>query len=497
MFEEGDRELEIRALELNAHVVTDLLCLVAEDEVGDYPWPSPLVKQLMAAQEFSGKLGETASCVYLAEELQRPVRVVAAGLGKTEELTTEKVRRAFGAGLKEADRLKIEVLTTMPWTNGGLTPGEAARAVTEAYLLATYRFNRYLSEKKECSVRFLQVGYDPAQEVEVLPALKLGQTLGEATNLARDLVNEPANVLTPERLAQEAQKAGEKYGFAVEVFAGEALAQLGMEAFLAVGKASVNSPRLIVMRHLGDPANPDRVLGLVGKGMTFDSGGLSLKQAKGMETMKFDMAGAAAVIGAMGALAREEVPLNVVAVVAACENLVSGTGYRPGDIIGTMAGKTVLVESTDAEGRLTLADAVHYIISREKASVVVDVATLTGAVIVALGHLTTGVLTNDQDLYARLQEAAHKSGERVWQLPSFPEYREQNKTPYADLRNVGGREAGTITAGLFIAEFVQDKPWLHLDIAGTAFAEKDGDYLTQGATGVGVRLLYHFAETYL
>ena len=262
-------------------------------------------------------------------------------------------------------------------------------------------------------------------------------------------------------------------------------------------KASVNEPRLIIMRHLGDPGNPEQVLGLVGKGMTFDSGGLSLKQAQGMHTMKYDMAGAAAVIGAMSALSREKVHLNVVAVVAACENLVSGTGYRPGDIIGTMAGKSVMVESTDAEGRLTLADAIHYIITKENASVVVDAATLTGAVIVALGNITTGVITNDSGLYERLQQASQQCGEKVWQLPSFPEYKEQNKTPHADLRNVGGREAGTITAGLFLEEFVQDKPWLHLDIAGTAFASKDGDYLSEGATGAGVRLLYHFAETYL
>ncbi|HOK31746.1 MAG TPA: leucyl aminopeptidase [Limnochordia bacterium] len=489
--------MEVRALPFNSEVPGDLLLLLSEEELKDYPWPKASLKELFEAQGFTAKLGETASCVYLPEGAEKTVKVVAAGLGKGEKLTLEEVRRALGAGLKEADRLKSEVLTVLPWQNAQLPAGQAARAITEAYFLAAYRFNRYLKEQRECSVRTLQVGYLPEQEVEVIAALKVGQTLGEATNLARDLVNEPANVLTPERLAQEAQRAGEKYGFAVEVLGEEEIEKLGMEAFLAVGRASANGPRLIIMRHLGDPANPEQVLGLVGKGLTFDSGGLSLKQAKGMETMKFDMAGAAAVIGAMGALAREKVRVNVVAVVAACENLISGKGFRPGDIIGSRAGKSILVETTDAEGRLTLADAVHYMVSAEKASVVVDVATLTGAVIVALGNLTTGVLTNDQSLFERLQRASQQSGERVWQLPSFPEYREQNKTPYADLRNVGGREAGAITAGLFIGEFVEDTPWLHLDIAGTAFREKDGDYLQKGATGVGVRLLYHFAETYL
>jgi leucyl aminopeptidase len=489
--------VEVRAVKFSTEAADDLLLMLTEEDCKEYAWPQPVLKQLLEAQGFTGKLGETASCVYLSEGAGRPRRAIAAGMGKAEELTLEKVRRSFGAGLKEAAKQKIETLTIAPWTCGRLSTGEAARAVTEAFLLASYRFDRYLAEKKPCSVRSLQIGFSPEHEKEVLSALKLGQTLGETTNLARDLVNEPANVMTPERLAAEAKKAGEKYGFEVEVLAEDGIAALGMEAFLAVGRASVNGPRLITMRYLGDPEQPDRVLGLVGKGLTFDSGGLSLKQAKGMEMMFFDMAGAASVIGAISALARERLRLNVVAVVAACENLVSGRGYRPGDVIGTMAGKSVFVETTDAEGRLTLADAVHYTITKEKASLVVDVATLTGAVIVALGHAATGVVTNDDELYQRLELASAKSGERVWRLPSFPEYREQNKTPYADLRNVGGRDAGTITAGLFVGEFVQDRPWLHLDIAGTAFAEKDREYMVQGATGVGVRLLYHFAETFL
>lgn len=330
-----------------------------------------------------------------------------------------------------------------------------------------------------------------------MAGIKLGQILGQATNLARNLVNEPANVLTPEQLAQEAKDAGEKYGFEVEVFEPEAISALNMQAFLAVGQASANTPRLIVMRHFGQPDQSEEILGLVGKGLTYDSGGLSIKPGDSMVTMKYDMAGAATVIGAMVAIAQANLPLNVVAVVAACENLLSGTGYRPGDVIGSMAGKSILINSTDAEGRLTLADAVHYIITEEKVHTVVDVATLTGAAIIALGNTTTGVVTNNQDLYSKLQVASGQSGERVWQLPSFPEYREQNKTSLADLKNTGGRAAGTITAGLFIEAFVQGKPWIHLDIAGTAFTEKDLDYLTEGGTGVGVRLLYHFATSFV
>jgi leucyl aminopeptidase len=334
-----------------------------------------------------------------------------------------------------------------------------------------------------------------SQEVDVIRGLKVGQTLGKATNVARDLVNEPANYMTPEQLAKDAVEAGEKFGFAVEVLEKDAIEELGMRAFLEVGKASVNLPRLIVMRHLGNPEQPEQILGLVGKGITFDSGGLSIKPALGMGAMKSDMGGAASVIGAMSAIAGENLRLNVVAVVAACENLISGNGYRPGDIIGSMSGKTIQVNSTDAEGRLTLADAVYYMVTKEKAKAVVDVATLTGAALVALGNTTTAVIANDQELYQKLQDASGQSGERVWQLPSFPEYREQNKTPHADLKNTGGREAGTITGGLFIEAFVEERPWLHLDIAGTAYTSKDQDYLAEGGTGVGVRLLYHFAES--
>lgn len=489
--------LDIRALVYNSDLTDDLLIFAAEDDFSEFNWPNAEIKTLCEAQGFSGKFGEIASCVYLEARKDVPRKVIVGGLGKVSELCLEKVRKALGKALKEGERLKADALTMVPWSVEGLELSDVVRALSEATLMGSYRFDRYLSEKKERSLKSLQIGYTKSQEVQVIQGLKVGQTLGKAVEVARDLVNEPANFMTPEQLSKEALKAGEDFGFVVEVLEPEAIVELGMTAFLEVGKASTNSPRLIIMRHLGNPDKPEQILGLVGKGLTFDSGGLSIKQAEGMGSMKYDMGGAASVIGAISAIARENLRLNVVAVVAACENLISGTGYRPGDVIGSMAGKTILIESTDAEGRLTLADAVHYIITKEKAQTVVDVATLTGAAVVALGNVTTGVITNNQELYAKLQAASEQSGERVWQLPSFPEYREQNKTPQADLKNTGGRGAGTITGGLFIEAFVQDKPWIHLDIAGTAFAFKDQDYLTEGGTGVGVRLLYHFAESFL
>lgn len=489
--------MDVRALLYGPEVIDALLLFVAEDQMEEYAWPCEGMKHLCDAQGFTGKFGEVATIHVMPEGQTQTRRAIVAGLGKAEDLCLEKIRKALGKAFKEGEKLKVESLTMVPWSLEKLSLSDVIRSLTEAAILSTYRFDRYLSEKKERKLKSLQIGYEASQEVQVIQGLKVGLTLGQTTNLARTLVNEPANVMTPEQLAKEAVQAGKEYGFSVEVLEQEAIEKLGMIAFLEVGKASVNKPRLIIMRHMGNPEKPDEILGLVGKGLTFDSGGLSLKPAEGMGNMKSDMGGSAAVIGAISAIARENLRLNVVAIVAACENLISGIGYRPGDIIGSMAGKSILIESTDAEGRLTLADAVHYTITKEKANTIVDVATLTGAAIIALGNTTTGVITNNQGLYGRLQSASDQSGERVWQLPSFPEYREQNKTAYADLKNTGGRPAGTITAGLFIEAFVQDKPWLHLDIAGTAFSAKEGDYLTEGGTGVAVRLLYHFAESFV
>lgn len=489
--------MEIRGLLYSPEAVGDQLVLVAEDSFEAYEWPCPQLEKIAAAQGFKGEAGQIIAASMVGEDRESVRRVIVVGLGAEDELCLEGVRKALGSGLKEAEKLKVEVLTAAPRVWKRLPVADVARAMAETAKISGYRFDRYLSEKKEAGLKVLQLGYTQEQEADVLRGLKVGQALGRATNLARDLVNEPANAMTPGQLAAEAKKAGAEHGFEVEVHKEEAIVRLGMKAFLEVGKASANKPRLIVMRYRGNPAQPEEILGFVGKGITYDSGGLSIKPGTSMPTMKYDMAGAGAVIGAMSAIAREQLPLNVVAVVAACENLISGTGYRPGDIIETMAGKTVLIESTDAEGRLTLADAVHYILTEEKVHTVVDIATLTGAVIVALGATTTGVITNQQALYDKMQDAAGKSGERIWQLPGFAEYKELNKTPLADLKNTGGRGAGTVTAGLFIEAFAQKKPWIHLDIAGTAFADKGRDYFAEGATGVGVRLLYHFAETYL
>jgi leucyl aminopeptidase len=267
-----------------------------------------------------------------------------------------------------------------------------------------------------------------------------------------------------------------------------------MDAFLAVAKCSKHSPKFIVMRYFGNKENEKDIFGLVGKGLTYDSGGYSIKPTNSMLDMKTDMAGAASVIGAMCAVAGNNLNINVVAVVATCENMISHKAYKPGDIINSMAGKTIEVLNTDAEGRLTLADAVHYIIEKENATKIIDIATLTGAALVALGTVTTAVLSNNDKFYLELENASKITGEKVWRLPMFDEYKQEIKGTLGDLKNSGGRYAGTITAGLFIGEFVQNKPWIHMDIAGTATSSKDEGYLAKGATGVGVRTLYYMAK---
>lgn len=487
--------LQIRSSNKSESITNNRLMFVTEEMIADQKLDleEQFWGQVINFEELKGSFGEITA--HKVIEDQQQYNLIVAGLGKKAEVNLEKLRQATGKALKEADRLKIKQISVLPFKLN-MAVVDQIRALVEAALLVNYRFDKYLSEKKQLALAELIVVYENGQGEEVELGIAQGKVLAEATALARDLVNEPANVLTPAKLADYAVQAGEEAGFVVKVFEEEQIAELKMDAFLAVAQATVNRPRLIVMRYFGDKQNQGEVLGLVGKGLTYDSGGLSIKPGDSMITMKSDMAGAAAVIGAMSAIAQQNLKVNVVAVIAACENLISGTGYRPGDIINTMAGKSVFISSTDAEGRLTLADAIHYIIEHEGASRVVDIATLTGAAIIALGHTTTGVLTNNQDFYKQLEQAAELSGEKVWQLPSFPEYKELNKSPIADLKNTGGRAAGTITAGLFLGEFVQDKPWLHLDIAGTSYASKDWDYGVEGGTGVGVRLLYHLAETF-
>lgn len=454
-----------------------------------------MVEYLKSKGTFKGAHGEVVNFVRSIDGKSQDIIVV--GLGKEEEIETEKVRKALGKAVKKAIELKNKKIFARIIDTEKIPKEDVIRAMVEGLGLGAYKFDKYKTEKKEHIEYEFSIACptcDDTADISYDKAIEEAAALVEGTILARNLVNEPANVLYPETLADEVVKVGKESGFEVEVFDKDEIEKLKMDAFLAVGKGSKNKPRLIVMRYFGDTENSDKRLGLVGKGLTFDTGGYSLKPNDSMVTMKSDMGGAAAVIGAMSAIAKKKLKLNVIAVVAACENAISGKSYKPGDIIGSMAGKTIEIINTDAEGRLTLADAVHYIIKKEQVDEVIDLATLTGAALVALGTSTTAVVTNNDRFYKELQTAAEAAGERVWQLPSFEEYKKLIKSDIADLKNTGGRHAGTITAGLFIGEFVQDKPWLHLDIAGTAWADSAGDYEHKGGTGAGVRTLYHLVK---
>ena len=344
------------------------------------------------------------------------------------------------------------------------------------------------SEKTLKNIALIQEADLPADMLTQLQALTSSIYLG------RELVNERANVMTPTELAAVASLIGEHSEIEVEVFELPAIRELKMEAFLNVAKGSDEEPRLIVMRYRGKP-DSDKTLALVGKGMMYDSGGYGIKSTQGMYSMFGDMAGSAAVISAIRALAETKAEVNVTAIVAACENMISGHAYRNGDIIGSMLGKTIEIFSTDAEGRLTLADAVTYAWQKEKVDYIVDIATLTGAVVSALGSLMTGAMSDDEELWSALEKASATSGDLVWRLPFHEEYAEQNKSDRADIRNsTAGRGAGTITAGHFVRAFTGTTPFLHLDIAGTSYSDKADDRKPKGASGIGVELLYSLSK---
>ncbi len=457
-------------------------------------FPESLMKainRLAADKDWKWDAGETKTF----NLIDPAITIHAIGLGKKEETNGFKLRKA-AAHL--AKRLKKERNASAAIFLNNLSvkspAAEAARLIAESMGIAVYEFKKYKTKKddekkaKACDVTFVSSEKIPAT------VLKEAEIAVKATNLARDLVNEPANELLPVELADRAVKAGKDHGFEVAVFDEKEIRKMKMDAFWSVAMGSDNPPRLIVMRWLGNDKDKENITALVGKGLTYDSGGYALKPATGMVTMKGDMGGSASVIGAMCMIAKLKLKINVVGVVAACENMVSGRAYRNGDIIGSMAGKTIEVGNTDAEGRLTLVDAVTYAIEKEKATRVVDIATLTGAAVIALGNIRIGVLSNNDELYQTLEKASDFSGERIWRLPHDDEYRDQLKSDIADLKNVGGRGAGTVTAGLFIRDFVQDKPWLHLDIAGKAFADNDNTFGPAGGTGSGVRLLYSLVK---
>lgn len=366
--------------------------------------------------------------------------------------------------------------------------GENLYAFIEGLNLGSYIFDKYINNKKTNEIEEIVIsGIDEDIEEAIL--------VSDYQKFARDLVNEPSNVIYPETLAKQAKDECEKNGVEMDIYDEVEIENFQMEAFLSVARGSSNEPRLIVMRYMGNPQS-DEILGLVGKGITYDTGGYSIKPTPSMLSMKSDMGGAASVIAAINAIAKLNLKSNVVGVCALCENSVSGSSYKPGDIIGSMKGTTIEVLNTDAEGRLTLADAVHFALSQEGATKIVDIATLTGAALVISSHVATPVVSNDDEFYKKLEKATQKTDEKMFRLPVYDEFRDFIKGKEADIKNTTSEGAGCITAGLFVGEFVDDKPWLHLDIAGTSMSKNAKNYVSYGATGAPVRTLIELAKDF-
>lgn len=455
------------------------------------------ITKLIKRGEFTGKRGTCADLP--GSKSIGAERVVVVGLGKKEKFDADGIRLAASVSLNKAKSIKAKHIGTILHGAGagGASPEEAAQAVAEGAILGIYKFDKYRSKKdngddKETDIAELTViVLDAKDAVAANKGIKLGTVLADAANRARDLVNEPPNVLTPAELARRAKAMCKSGALKVRVFSKAEIEKMKMEAFLGVAKGSHNPPVLIEIEYKGNPSSK-KTLALVGKGITFDSGGLSLKPSSAMDDMKTDMSGAAAVICAMTAIAELKPKINVTALVPATENMPGGAAQKIGDIVRAMNGKTVEILNTDAEGRLILCDAVCYAV-KKKMSPIVDVATLTGACMVALGSVRTGLMGNDDKLIADITAAGDKSGEKMWQLPTDDEYKELLKSEIADIQNVGGRYAGATTGALFIGFFADDTPWAHLDIAGTAYIDKKDRYFRKGATGMGVRTLTQLA----
>jgi leucyl aminopeptidase len=432
----------------------------------------------LAKRGFEGKPGEA-----LAVPSGRGTWV-ALGVGKPEEVTAETLRRAAAAFVRTAWRDTTVATTLLAAAPPDLDPALAARAIAEGASLAAYRFSRYKADPKLCRIESMVVvgSGDAARH-----GVDRGARLATAVALARDIVNEPARAMTPRRLAERAAEVAEAQGLSLTVLDEVAIAAEGLGGLAGVAQGSAEPPRLIELVY--DPPSPEGAVALVGKGITFDSGGLSIKTAEGMETMKTDKSGAAAVLAAMSVIAALAPPVRVVGIIPTTENMPGGAALKPGDVLTIRNGKTVEVLNTDAEGRLVLADGLSLAVEAG-VDAIIDVATLTGACVVALGRKVAGLMGNHAGWIDQVGQAAARAGEEVWPLPLPEDYRKLIDSEVADIKNIsGGRYAGALTAGLFLREFVGDVPWAHLDIAGPARSEEDEGYLQKGGTGFGVRTL--------
>jgi leucyl aminopeptidase len=447
---------------------------------------------LANCKEFSGKAHSTRLIHTLGK---LPVeRLLLVGLGKKNELDDERLRQAAGNAVQALRNARVASFSTALHCAGTLET--AIEAVCEGTLLGSYSFEQYKTKDRDERFEFETLTLllpKGGNKKEAAIRVERTTTLCQGVSLARDLVSHPGNVATTGYLAVAAHDLAKRHNLSCEILELDELERLGMNALVAVGKGSVEPPRLIVLEYRGG-SEKERPVVLVGKGVTFDSGGISIKPGAGMEEMKTDMAGGAAVLGAMEAAAGLKLPVNLVVIIPTAENMPDGTAYKPGDIITSMSGQTIEITNTDAEGRLILCDALHYA-QKYKPSTMIDLATLTGACVVALGHEASGLMGNDQQLVHALKKAGEKCGERVWELPLWDSYGETMKSDVADLRNAGIRDGGSITAGWFLKQFVGKTRWAHLDIAGTAWGAKSRPCSPKGASGVGVRLMIEYLRS--
>jgi leucyl aminopeptidase len=447
-----------------------------------------VISQLVQRGEIKGQFKEKTFIYSLGKIPSAKIAIL--GLGKNAELTPDRIRAAVAEVCKalrqknggNSGSIACECIT-------GLNPETMGQAITEGALLGTYSFRKYFTRSPEYrEIKQFDIMDVSASGIQLLErGCNKGKIIAGATNLARDMINEPANYMNPSKIEEMARQLAQDQGLSIEVMERDQMHELGMGGILGVSQGSQQLPKFIVLKYNGGAGNePD--IALIGKGITFDSGGISLKPSENMGEMKGDMAGAAAVLGVISAVSQLRPRINLVVIIPATENLPSGTAMRPGDIITMMNGKTVEIISTDAEGRLILADGLCYA-RKSGAKRMVDVATLTGSCRIALGDICSGIFGNDQALIDQVISLGGQAGELMWQLPMNDEYKELNRSDVADMKNTGGRNAGATAAALFLKEFVDSTPWVHLDIAGTSMADKDRGYYVKGANGVAVRTL--------
>jgi leucyl aminopeptidase len=445
-------------------------------------------KNLYDSQEFQGKAFEFATLHAPAGLAAK--RAVLAGAGKPEKVDAHQLRKLAGAAVRTLKAKSVAGITLV--LDAAYHQDSFVQAVFEGAVLGDFEPDRNKSKKDAKHAESFTV-LAAGGATELAEAARLGAVIGEAQNYARTLVNEPGNILPPLELANRARDMAQEQGLDCDVLDEDRMRQLGMGSLLGVSQGSAEPPAMIVIRYKPEGAKNGVHLGLVGKGVTFDTGGVSIKPSDGMEKMKYDMAGGAAVIGAMMAIAQLKPPVEVTAFVPAVENMCSSKAQRPGDIVTSMSGKTIEVLNTDAEGRLILIDAITYA-KQQGVTMMVDAATLTGAIGIALGGVNVGAFSNNEAWQQQVLDAAKAAGEKMWPMPMDDDYKDLLKSAFADMPNIGSRGAGSITAALFLKEWVEDTPWVHLDIAGTAWIDEAKPFLSKGPTGVSLRTFVELAR---